>query len=271
MHPLYDEVASLLLDVAARALMPRFGSLSLSDIFEKSPGEIVTVADQEAERLLIGGLARIDPDARAIGEEACSADLALLEGIGSGRAWLIDPVDGTANFAAGRGPFGIMVALVEDGDTVASWILDPLEDRLCHAFAGHGAYIDGQRVTAQVRDHPLPIAALATQFMPHEQRQAFIDSASRTMAVVPIPRCAAEHYPRLTLGQNDIAFFQRTLPWDHAAGVLFLLEAGGAVCRWNGEPYRVDDGGVGLLAANCEEHLAIMRNAMVSAVYSSAI
>ncbi len=59
--------------------------------------------------------------------------------------------------------------------------------------------------------------------------------------LVDIPRCAAEQYPRLVLGQNDVAIFERTLPWDHAAGVLFVNEAGGKAARPDGSPYRVND------------------------------
>jgi len=59
--------------------------------------------------------------------------------------------------------------------------------------------------------------------------------------LVDIPRCAAEQYPRLVLGDNDVSVFERTLPWDHAAGVLFLNEAGGKAARPDGSAYRVDD------------------------------
>lgn len=265
MHSLHDDIARLLRHVASTVLMPRFGALATSDIFEKSPGEVVTVADQEAERLLGLGLAALDPVARLIGEEACSADPTLLGGIGHGRAWLIDPLDGTANFAAGRGPFGIMVALVEDGESVASWIFDPVRDRLCHAFRGHGAFVDSQRVFVRSSGSQPPIAALATQFLPDDMREALIAEAGRAMSIVPIPRCAAEHYPRLCLGENDIAFFQRTLAWDHVPGALFLVEAGGAVCRWNGEPYRLDDDGIGLIAATSPAQLSIIRGAVEAA------
>jgi fructose-1,6-bisphosphatase/inositol monophosphatase family enzyme len=66
---------------------------------------------------------------------------------------------------------------------------------------------------------------------------------------VPIPRCAAEQYPRLVLGQNDVSIFERTLPWDHAAGILFLEEAGGKAARIDGSPYRVNDKRRGLIGA----------------------
>ena len=59
--------------------------------------------------------------------------------------------------------------------------------------------------------------------------------------LVDIPRCAAEQYPRLALGENDVSSFKRTLAWDHAAGVLWLNEAGGKACRLDGSAYRVDE------------------------------
>lgn len=67
-----------------------------------------------------------------------------------------------------------------------------------------------------------------------------------------MPRCAAESYPRLVLGDDSIALFQRILPWDHAAGVLFLTEAGGKATHWDGTPYRVGGSGRGVLAAESE-------------------
>jgi fructose-1,6-bisphosphatase/inositol monophosphatase family enzyme len=69
--------------------------------------------------------------------------------------------------------------------------------------------------------------------------------------VVDIPRCAAEQYPRLVLGINDVSIFERTMPWDHAAGALFVTEAGGKVVRPDGRTYRVDQiGETGLVAAS---------------------
>jgi fructose-1,6-bisphosphatase/inositol monophosphatase family enzyme len=67
--------------------------------------------------------------------------------------------------------------------------------------------------------------------------------------LVDIPRCAAEQYPRLVLGQNDVSIFERSLAWDHAAGVLFLNEAGGKAARPDGTPYLVSDHRTGLIGA----------------------
>lgn len=245
---LKNEVAILMRGVAATVVMPRFRMLADHEIAEKSPGEVVTVVDREAERLLYEGLEMLGIPARIVGEEAAAHQPELLDGIGEGLVWLIDPLDGTANFAAGLAPFGMMVALVEDGVPLAGWILDPVTGRLCHAEHGAGASCDGAPVRSQPTGNAVPVAALGTHFMTPDCAATVHALADERFKRVPVPRCAAESYPRLVLGQNDLALFQRTLPWDHAAGALFLTEAGGVVTDWTGMPYRVGRG-LGILAA----------------------
>ena len=86
-----------------------------------------------------------------------------------------------------------------------------------------------------------PIAANSLIYMLPKRREAVRVAIEPAYTLVDIPRCAAEQYPRLVLGENDIAIFERTLPWDHAAGALFVNEAGGKVARPDGSPYRVDE------------------------------
>lgn len=248
MHPLHRDVAALMREVARTVVLPHFRNLAADDIIEKSPGELVTVADRAAEERLAAGLLALDPGAAIVGEEAVAADPAVLDALGAPRVWIIDPIDGTANFAAGRAPFGIMIALAEHGMVQAGWIYDPLRDRLCHAVRGGGAFVDEAPLVARPCDTDRPIAALATQFMTEARRGRVLEQAIGRFEIVPIPRSAAEQYPRLCLGENDIALFQRTLPWDHAAGALLLNEAGGKVARWDGTEYRLDDGKTGLVA-----------------------
>lgn len=249
LHKYNGSVRMLIQKVSDRIVLPRFRSLHADEICEKSPGEVVTIADREAEAALAEGLYAIDSDARILGEEACSADPALLTGIDQGRCWIIDPIDGTSNFAAGREPFGIMIALLEDGEAKASWLYDPVSGRMCHASFEGGAFVNEKAVFARNSSAERPIASLASQFMTEDDRATLHARAERAFQVVPIPRCAAEHYPRICFGQNDIAMFQRTLPWDHVPGALFLNEAGGRVARWDGNPYRVGDDASGVLAA----------------------
>lgn len=234
-------VVAVLWDAARRAVMPRFQSLSADQIDAKAADDVVTIADKEAEVILANGLATILPEAAIVGEEAAHADPALLDRLGDTLCWIVDPIDGTNNYAAGRPPFGIMVALAEAGETIAGWILDPLTGRLCHAHRGHGAFVGDERVMARTSGQTPPIAAISVVFMDPARRQSVKDSIAPHYAMVDIPRCAAEQYPRLVLGVNDVSIFERTLAWDHAAGVLFVNEAGGRAARPDGRPYRVDE------------------------------
>ncbi|HZV18763.1 MAG TPA: inositol monophosphatase family protein [Sphingobium sp.] len=249
MDALTASVAALMRQVAAEVVMPRYRNLAADEIIEKAADELVTIADRESELRLQEGLARLLPEAGIVGEEACAADPALVDKLGHGLNWLIDPIDGTSNFAAGRPPFGLMIALVDGGETLAGWMLDPLTDRLCHAARGKGATINGETILARESGAPLPVAGLSMLFVRPEDRQGLIDRAEGKLQMADIPRCAAEQYPRIVLGVNDLALFERTLPWDHAPGALFVNEAGGRVARPDGSPYRVDDNRKGMIAA----------------------
>lgn len=250
--PALDEaVSALIASVADEAIAPRYRQLAEHDVTAKAADDVVTVADTHAERLLAEGLARILPEAQIVGEEAAHADPSVFERLKQGLCWIIDPLDGTNNFAAGRPPFGVLIALAHDGVCVAGWIYDVLTRRLCTAQDGRGAFVDGKPVRAQTTGQTPPVAAISTVFMDAAQREAMRQHILPHYTVVDIPRCAAEQYPRLVLGVNDVSIFERTLPWDHAAGVLFVNEAGGKAARPDGTPYRVDQiGQRGLIAAS---------------------
>ncbi|HEX7855528.1 MAG TPA: inositol monophosphatase family protein [Sphingobium sp.] len=245
----FDAVDRLLRDVAREVVMPRFQNLTADEVKEKAADDLVTIADQESEVRLSEGLLTILSDSDVVGEEACAADPSVQDRITDGAVWIIDPIDGTGNFAAGRAPFGLMIALAVDGEVRAGWMFDPLGNRMCHARLGEGAFIDGTRIQSRGSGADRPIAGVSVLFMDPEHRQRTIDRASGHLDMVDIPRCAAEQYPRIVLGQNDMALFERTLPWDHAPGVLFVTEAGGMALRADGSPYSVGDRRTGLLAA----------------------
>ncbi|WP_443972020.1 inositol monophosphatase family protein [Sphingobium sp. CR28] len=236
--------------VAADIVMPRYQNLASHEISEKAADDLVTIADKESEIALADGLASILPEAAIVGEEAVAADASVLERLGAGTQWIIDPIDGTGNFAAGRPPFGLMIALVADGEMQAGWLLDPLTGRLCHAALGGGAFVNGDRIAARGTGVDLPVAGLSVLFMNPADRAEALRRAEGKLTMMDIPRCAAEQYPRIVLGVNDVAVFERTLPWDHAPGALFVNEAGGKVARPDGSPYRIGaDAGRGLIAA----------------------
>ena len=234
-------VRALMREASERAIMPHYQSLAASEIVSKAANDVVTIADHEAEAILTEGLAKLLPEAAVVGEEAAHADPAVMDRLAGGLCWIVDPLDGTNNFAAGKPPFGVLVALAEHGETIGGWIYDCLSGRFCHAQSGQGAFVDGERITARPSGTEPPIAAISLVFADPVRRAALKMQIAPHYTCVDIPRCAAEQWPRLALGINDLSIFERTLAWDHAAGVLLLNEAGGKAARPDGRPYRVDE------------------------------
>ncbi|GAA4036878.1 inositol monophosphatase family protein [Parerythrobacter jejuensis] len=240
MSSLDRAILELVKDVTDTVILPRFQNLGSDEVIEKAADDLVTIADREAEAKLSVGLARIDDSINIVGEEGAHADASVLDAL-SGDCWIIDPIDGTHNFAHGNSPFGIILARASGGLCQSGWIYDCLSGRFCSAHLGKGAMVDGEPVEATETGEDKPVAAISMIFLTPEQQ----DMVQRTIAphyrLVDIPRCAAEQYPRLGLGENDISSFKRTLPWDHAAGILWLNEAGGKAARLDGTEYRVDE------------------------------
>lgn len=234
-------VEAIMRQAAQQAILPRYQALAADEVTSKATDDVVTVADTESEAILSGLLADLLPQATIVGEEAAFADPAIFERLRKGLCWIVDPLDGTNNFAAGKPPFGVLVALADGGETIGGWVLDCLSGRFCHAVAGAGAFIAGERIAARASGESPPVAALSTVYLEPGERAQVLAHIAPHYRMVDIPRCAAEQYPRLVLGENDVSVFNRTLPWDHAAGVLFLNEAGGRAARPDGSPYRVDE------------------------------
>jgi fructose-1,6-bisphosphatase/inositol monophosphatase family enzyme len=243
---------ALLRDVSQRAILPYYQTLAEHEIIAKAADDVVTVADRLAEEMLAEGLEKIVPGLGIVGEEAAHADPSVMGRL-SGSCWIIDPLDGTRNFAAAKPPFGILIALADGGEAHTGWIYDCLSGRFCVAHRGKGAFIDGEKIAATTTGETPPVAALSLIFMDPARREAVKQHVAPHYRMVDVPYCAAEQYPRLVLGVNDVSIFERTLPWDHAAGALFLNEAGGRCMRPDGSAYRVDDGRKGLIGAASPE------------------
>ena len=250
MTALDDEIRDLMRFAAQRSMLPRFRKLTASEVEMKGADDPVTIVDREVEAFLTEALTKLAPSVAVVGEEAVHSDKTVLDHLG-GQCWIIDPLDGTANFAEGKEPFGIIIALADAGEAVAGWIYDPVKDRFCHTRRGEGAFVNGERITARTTGHQPPVTAVSRIFLTPEQSAMVDAKLAPHYTLVDIPRCAAEQYPRLALGENDISSFKRTLAWDHAAGVLWLNEAGGKAARMDGSAYRVDQHDApGLLGAS---------------------
>lgn len=264
-----DWLAGLLARAATTEIMPRFRRLIEGEIRRKtSAADVVTDADEQAERLIAAELRGRYPGALVLGEEACSAEPALLEGLaGADIAFVIDPVDGTFNFASGVPLFGVMLAVVRNGETVAGIIHDPVGGDWVIGERGAGARIlaaDGSERTIRVAD-PVPVSemtgALSLQGLAQPQRSIMARNQSRYLSQVGY-RCAAHEYRLVASGYAHFALYNKLMPWDHLAGVLIHEEAGGHAARFDGSPYRPGHLDGGILVAPDQESWAALREAL---------
>lgn len=236
-------------ETAAAELLPRFRNLAKHEIREKKPGDIVTVADLASEQRLASGLARILPGVPVVGEEAVEADRGLVDLIGrpGESCWIVDPLDGTANFAAGRDCFAMIVCLVHDTRTIAGWILDVPNGRMAVAEKGRGVTLDGVSVRGTAPSGP-PAGLISDRI--HKELDRQLDDRQRArLGELSTLRCAGREYIEILAGRYGFNLYRMTKPWDHAAGALMLAEAGGGAIRFNGAPYgpadRIEAGIIG--------------------------
>jgi fructose-1,6-bisphosphatase/inositol monophosphatase family enzyme len=247
-----DAIGALLRKTAATVIAPRFRALAASEIEEKSPGEVVTIADREAETALTAGLRALAPGVPVIGEEAAETSPALLDAVATApMAWLVDPLDGTANFARGDAHWATMIALIRAGETVASWIYRHTDDGLYVAELGGGAWRDGRRLTcpAEAMDVGSLRGAVLRRFLTDEERARMVPRFGRFARVSGGFSCTGYEYPAIVEGEEEFALFQRLLPWDHAPGALLLSEAGGVARHPDGAAFRPGELRRGLLLA----------------------
>ncbi len=222
-----DAVAALVRSAAETEILPRFKNLAAGEVREKAPGQIVTDADVAAEKLLADTLTSLLPGA-VVGEEGVAEDPTRMQALQRpGPVWVIDPVDGTANFVVGNPRFAVIVALVIDGETKLGLIHDPVADHTVFAMAGQGAWEGGKRLLVPVEK---PIAEMTGSA---KRRSPLADCAGH----VGRRGSAGQDYLDLARGALDFAYYRGLTPWDHAAGVLIHREAQGYGALLGDRPY----------------------------------
>ena len=227
-----DEVLTLLREVADEVVNPRFRTLTDDQIVEKNPGDLVTVADREAEVLITAALQASYPAALVLGEEAAAADERLMDRyLAADHAFTVDPVDGTKNFVHGSPDHAVMVAETIGGETVRGWIWQPEHEVAWVAERGAGTWRDGVRVqTVSVPDDREP-QGVTSMWSMRDQRLGELPPMRLSWV------CCGVDYPKLVEGEADYAIYGKGAPWDHAPGSLILGEAGGYVGTSGGETY----------------------------------
>lgn len=244
-------VATIIRDVAQSVVLPRYRALAKHEISEKGPGDLVTVADHESELALTERLADLLPGSLVVGEEAAAADPSVMARLSSEQpVWVIDPVDGTYNFAHGEPIFAMIVALVQGGATRLGWIFLPIDAQMAMAEEGGGAWIDGTPMRVDVPESLEDLIGGINYGLFDKERKAAVRDACRRFRECRNLRCSGREYVDMSRGSRHFAYSRQLKPWDHAAGVLMHREAGGYSARTDDEStYQLVEPGTGLLVA----------------------
>ena len=224
------------------------------DVNLKGPIDLVTAVDHAAETAIIECLQRFDPAVPILAEER-----GVVGGTKTGCRFIVDPLDGTTNFAHGFPVFAVSIAYEEDGEVIAGAVLDPVREELFTSEANGGAHLNGARIrVSPTRD--LQHALLGTGF-PYSREAmdralALFVRIMRRARAVRRAGSAALDLCSLAAGRLD-AFWEETLrAWDTAAGELIVREAGGTVTDFDGG--RFTNGGPNIAASNGPLHPALL-------------
>ncbi len=240
---------------AARGLVRDFGEIENLQVSKKGPADFVTTADKKAEEVLVAGLTKARPRFGFLLEES-----GKIEGADTSNRWIIDPLDGTTNFLHGIPHFSISIALERDGEPVAGVIYEPITDQMFWAEKGQGAYLNGRRIRVSARRRlEESLFATGIPFAGKQDHDRFLSQLKAVMAVSAGVRrfgSAALDLAYVAAGRYE-GFWEFGLhPWDIAAGIVLVREAGGFV---------TDIGGGGMmesgeiLAANDSLHGPLLK------------
>jgi len=231
-------VSNFIRDTARALILPRFRALGSGDIREKKPGDPVTIADTETEQALTRLLGEAMGGALVVGEESVAEAPSRLELLSSDApVWIIDPVDGTSNFAKGLPGFAVIVALARKGEVEAGWIYDPLGDIMVSAIRGQGAWLGETRLAVSADMPAERISGSAYGRAKSGVRAAKALNESGRVRGVHNQGCSGLEYMALARGISQFSLHSRSLPWDHAAGMLIVHEAGGHASFLDGSAY----------------------------------
>ena len=225
---------------AAKVLIRDYGEVEKLQVSLKGPGDFVTMSDKKVEKILIEELQKARPDYSILSEEA--GYIKKNEEF----KWIIDPIDGTANFLHGIPHFAISIGLEKNNEIICGIIYDPIKDEMFFAEKGNGAYLNNQRIRVSSRSK-LNNCMVVTGGPRRDssEREKVIEEYKRFSSTVDIPirkmGSAALDMAYVAAGRFD-GFWQRNLNyWDIAAGVIIVKEAGGFVTDFLGSNKYVEN------------------------------
>ncbi len=236
---------------AARHLIRDFGEVEQLQVSIKGPGDFVSAADRKTEKILRNELARARPNFGFLLEE--SGEVPSKDG----HRWIIDPLDGTTNFLHGIPHFAISIALEWNGDLIAGLVYDPIKDETYVAEKGAGAFLNERRLRVSKRNN-LERSMIGTGIpvlnWPGRQKgfAQQLDQVSDKVAGVRRLGTASLDLAYVAAGRFDGFWEYGLKPWDIAAGIVLVREAGGLVSHLEGEQGWSEPGT--LVAGNADIH-----------------
>lgn len=236
---------------AGRALSRDFGEVQNLQVSLKGPGDFVSSADKNAEKIIRIELDRARPGYGFLMEESGER-----EGTDKNHRWIVDPLDGTTNFLHGIPVFAVSIALEREGQVIAGVIYNPAMDELYTAERGSGAFLNDRRL--RVANRRELVDCVVGTGIPHLGRKShgrFLEQQRKFMLETSGIRrmgAAALDLAYVAAGRLDGFWEQGLSAWDIAAGIILVREAGGFVSDFEGGPKMMESGSV--CAANPEIH-----------------
>ena len=219
---------------AAKTLIRDFGEIENLQVSIKGPGDFVTASDKKVEKILIDELQKARPNYSILSEE-----IGKINNDESFK-WIIDPIDGTANFLHGIPHFAISIGLEHDGEIICGIIYDPIKDEMFVAEKGNGSYLNNQRIRVSSRSK-LENCIIFTGGPKSgvKNRELFLKEynnvSSKVLTSIRKLGSASLDMAYVAAGRCD-GFWQRNLKyWDIAAGIILVRESGGFVTDFKGE------------------------------------
>lgn len=233
--PDIERVGAIIREAAEEEIRPLFRKLAKTEIWNKEQGGVVTIADFACEQKLGAALTSLVPGSVLLAEEAAeSGDVAdpyaCLDG--DAPVWIVDPLDGTSNFAQGKEQYAVIVAFAIEGRVRAGWILAPESGEMVIAEEGSGAWSGDRNL---VMAGPSATGDMSGSLGRRIRRSEAV--ANRFGRFVNIRSCGIE-YMMLVRGELQFVHYRRLKPWDHAAGELIVREAGGHAASLDGDRWR---------------------------------
>jgi myo-inositol-1(or 4)-monophosphatase len=247
---------------AGRALARDFGEVAELQVSRKGAADYVSAADLKAEQTIFEELTRARPGYGFLGEER-----GLIEGTDKTHTWIVDPLDGTTNFLHAMPHFAVNIALRREGQIVAGVTFNPANADLFWAEKGKGAYLNDRRLRVAARARfEEAVFATGIPFMGHGQHGRFLKELHQVSQRVSGVRrfgAAALDLAWVAAGRFD-GFWERDLsPWDMAAGIVIVIEAGGVVTDADGAADPLATGSI--CAGNAAMHAQLLERLRAAA------